>query len=78
MAYRMLDQRMASRTWAAAEAFSLADCAAAPALFYAEWVHPFRADRPALGAYYDRLEARPSFARVIEEAKPYRHFFPTG
>ena len=78
MAYRMLDERLASRTWAAAEAFSLADCAAAPALFYAEWVHPFRADWPALGAYYDRLEARPSFARVIEEARPYRHFFPTG
>ena len=61
-----------------ADAFSLADCAAAPSLFYAEWVHPFRATWPALGAYYDRLEARPSFARVIEEARPYRHFFPTG
>ena len=76
MAYGMLDARMADRTWAAGEDFSLADCAAAPALFYAEWVHPFRASYPALAAYYGRLEARPSFARVIEEARPYRHLFP--
>lgn len=92
MAYRMIDARMASRIaaagpspgrsshsppqWAIGEDFSLADCAAAPALFYAEWVHPFRAAWPALAAYCDRLEARPSFARVIEEARPYRHLFP--
>ena len=55
MAYLMLEERMATRTWAAAEAFSLADCAAAPALFYAEWVHPFRAGYPALDAYFARL-----------------------
>jgi glutathione S-transferase len=78
MAYAMIEDRMASRTWAAGEAFSLADCAAAPALFYAEWVHPFRDGYPALAAYYARLETRPSFARVIEEARPYRHLFPQG
>ena len=76
MAYRMLEARMADRTWAAGEAFSLADCAAAPALFYADWVHPFRDEYPALAAYDDRLKARPSFARVIREAEPYRHLFP--
>jgi glutathione S-transferase len=76
MAYAMLDERMASRPWAAGGDFSLADCAAAPALFYAEWVHPFRTDFPALAAYYARLESRPSFARVIEEARPYRSLFP--
>lgn len=76
MAYRMLDERLKDRRWAAGADFSLADCAAAPSLFYAEWVHPFREAWPALGAYYDRLEARPSFARVIEEARPYRNLFP--
>ena len=76
MAYGMLEERMATRSWAAGGEFSLADCAAAPALFYAEWVHPFRAAYPALGAYFGRLEARPSFARVLKEAEPYRHLFP--
>ena len=74
--YRMLDERMAERTWAAGEDFSLADCAAAPALRYADMVHPLRDEYPALGAYLGRLEARASFARVLEEAEPYRHLFP--
>ena len=74
--YRMLDERMADREWAAGGAFSLADCAAAPALRYADMVHPLREAYPALGAYLERLEARPSFARVLREAEPYRHFFP--
>jgi glutathione S-transferase len=76
MAYRMIDERLATRTWAVGEDFSVADCAAAPALFYAEWVHPFSEKHPALAAYYARLEARPSFARVIEEARPHRSLFP--
>jgi glutathione S-transferase len=63
------------RIWAAGESFSLADCAAAPALFYARMVTPF-ADRPRLDAYYRRVRARPSFARAVDEARPYRHFFP--
>lgn len=75
-AYGILEAEMARKTWAAGEAFTLADCAAAPALFYAEWVHPFTQRHPRLAAYFERLMARPSFARVVEEAKPYRHFFP--
>jgi glutathione S-transferase len=75
-AYAMLDREMAAQTWAAGEAFTLADCAAAPALFYANWVMPFEAHKN-VAAYFRRLMARPSFARVIEEAKPYRGLFPT-
>lgn len=76
-AYRWIDGRMASRDWAADDRFSLADCAAAPALFYADWVHPIGEHR-ALTAYLQRLKARPSFARCIEEARPYRLHFPSG
>ena len=75
-AYGMIESEMAAKTWAAGEAFTLADCAAAPALFYAELVQPFGKDHRHLRAYVDRLLARPSFARVVEEAKPYRHLFP--
>jgi glutathione S-transferase len=77
-AYGILEAEMARKTWAAGETFTLADCAAAPALFYAEWVNPFTQRHPRLGAYFERLMARPSFARVVEEAKPYRQFFPQG
>lgn len=76
-AYRWLDERMASREWAACKTFSLADCAAAPALFYAGWVRPFRG-HAALSAYLRRLRARPSFRRCVEDARPYRHLFPGG
>jgi glutathione S-transferase len=75
-AYLWLEGELLGRTWAAGEDFSLADCAAAPSLHYAEKVHPFRGRFPALGAYFDRLEARPSFARVLKEAEPYAHMFP--
>ncbi len=67
---------MAAKTWAAGEDFTLADCAAAPALYYASLVQPFDRERPHLQAYFDRLLARASFARVVEEAKPYRPLFP--
>lgn len=77
-AYDWLDQRMAGREWACATGFSLADCAAAPALFYADWVHPIGEQRPHSEAYRQRLLARPSFARAVDEARPYRHFFPPG
>ena len=76
-AYRWLDERLAAREWAAAGTFSLADCAAAPALLYASWVHPFR-EHAALSAYLRRLRARPSFRRCVEDARPYRHLFPGG
>jgi glutathione S-transferase len=77
-AYAWLDQRMASREWAVDDHFSLADCAAAPFLFYADWTHPIGAAHPHVQAYRRRLLARPSFARAVDEARPYRSFFPLG
>lgn len=76
VAYGMIEERMKARTWAAGEAFSLADCAAAPALFYAGIVAPFPADHRRLAAYFERLVERPSFARVLAEARPYFPMFP--
>jgi glutathione S-transferase len=58
------------------EAFTLADCAAAPALYYANKVQPFGETYPNVAAYLARLLARPSFARVVKEAEPYAHMFP--
>ncbi len=77
-AYGWLDDALAGRDWAAGECFSLADCAAAPALFYADWAHEIGSARPNLRAYRQRLLARPSFARAVDEARPYRPFFPLG
>ena len=77
-AYRWLDDAIAGREWAAGDAFSLADCAAAPALFYADWVHPIGEAFPNVRAYRRRLLARPSFARAVDEARPYRPLFPLG
>lgn len=74
--YDVLERDMAGRTWAMGEAFSLADCAAAPALYYADRVVPFHDSHPAIAAYFERLLQRPSFARAVEEAEPYRHLFP--
>lgn len=76
--YRWLDQRLAGHTWAAGETFTLADCAAAPALLYADWVHPIAAELAGLKAYRTRLLARPSYARAVNEARPYRGLFPPG
>lgn len=75
-AYQMLERRMASRIWVANEAFSLADCAAVPALFYASTLVPFPEDGGHLSAYFERLMQRPSVQRVIDEAKPYFQFYP--
>ncbi|MDH7452758.1 glutathione S-transferase family protein [Luteimonas composti] len=77
-AYAWLDAHMEGRTWAAADCFSLADCGAAPFLFYAHFTHPIPDRYPRLLAYRARLLARPSFARVVEEARPYRSYFPLG
>ena len=76
--YAWLDHTLAGRGWAAGDAFSLADAAAAPSLFYADWAHPMGEERSTLKAYRARLLERPSFARCIEEARPYRAFFPLG
>lgn len=77
-AYAWLDARLAGRSWAAGDEFSLADCAGAPALFYADWAHRIPAAFATLCAYRARALARPSVARCVEEARPYRHYFPLG
>ncbi|WP_233828662.1 glutathione S-transferase family protein [Paraburkholderia sp. ZP32-5] len=77
-AYAWLDQHMAGREWAAGMSFSLADCAAAPSLFYADWTHAIDPAFTHVHAYRQRLLARPSFARAVDEARPYRSFFPLG
>ncbi|SFS01604.1 glutathione S-transferase family protein [Sphingomonas jatrophae] len=77
-AYRWWDGHMAGRTWAAGEAFTLADCAAAPALFYGDWVQPIPDALVTLKAYRARLLARPSVRRAVDEARPFRSFFPLG
>ena len=78
VAYGWLEGRLAGRTWAAGEDFSMADCAAAPSLFYADWVHPIGEAFPLVRQYRRRLLARPSFKRAVDEARPYRHYFPLG
>lgn len=78
LAYSWLEQRLAERIWAAGDSFTMADCAAAPSLFYADWVHRIDASFPRVRAYRSRLLARPSVSRAVEEARPYRHYFPLG
>lgn len=77
-AYAWLDRTMAGRTWAAGDRFSLADCGAAPFLFYADWTHRIDASFANVIAYRQRLLARPSFARAVDEGRPYRPLFPLG
>ncbi|KWR90573.1 glutathione S-transferase family protein [Cupriavidus sp. IDO] len=77
-AYRWLEKNMDGRDWATGDAFSLADCAAAPSLFYADWSHPIDEAFANVRAYRQRLLARPAFARAMEEARPYRPLFPLG
>ena len=77
-AYAYLDRHMAGREWVASDGFSLADCAAAPALLYADWTYAIPRHFENLWAYRDRLLARPSYARALDEARPYRHYFPLG
>lgn len=76
-ALAMIDEDMASKMWAMGDTFSMADCAAAPALFYANLVMPFGHTHKNTSRYFERLMTRPSFARVVEEAKPYISLFPT-
>jgi glutathione S-transferase len=75
-AYGVLEAELGDRTWAAGESFTMADCSAAPALFYAERCVSFQGGFPNLAAYFERLRTRPSFARVLAEAEPYFQFFP--
>ncbi|CAM5769675.1 glutathione S-transferase [Labrys miyagiensis] len=78
MVYGWLDATLAGRNWAAGDAFTLADCGAAPFLFYADWTHEIGPQYPVLRAYRSRLLSRPSVKRVVAEARPYRKFFPLG
>ena len=65
-------------TVVATEAFTMADCAAAPSLFYADWVHEIGSQFPNVRAYRRKLLRRPSFARAVDEARPFRPYFPLG
>lgn len=76
--YAWLDGELQGRTWAAGDAFTLADCAAAPSLFYADWIHEIPEAYPTLRAYRARLLKRPSFARAVDEARYFRQHFPLG
>jgi glutathione S-transferase len=76
--YPWLDARLAGRTWAAGDSFTMADCSGAPALFYADWVHRIPEEFSALRDYRARVLARPSVVRTVDEARPYRHLFPLG
>jgi glutathione S-transferase len=76
MAYAMIDAQMAGKEWAIGGRFTLADCAAAPALFYASIVHPFYEAQRELKAYFERLLDRPSMRRTLREARPYFSMFP--
>jgi glutathione S-transferase len=77
-AYGWLETTLEGRDWAAGAAFTLADCGAAPFLFYADWTHEIGPDYPVLRAYRSRLLARPSVKRAVDGGRPYRHFFPLG
>src|SRR5262249_33270982 len=76
VALGMVEQAMAAKTWANGEDFTMADCSAAPSLFYADKVMPFGATHPNAAAYLQRLMQRPSYARALKEAEPYFRFFP--
>lgn len=76
--YDWLEANLPEAGWAVGDSFSLADCAAAPALFYSDWVEPIGDHRPRLAAYRQHLLAHPAVSRAIEEARPYRHYFPLG
>jgi glutathione S-transferase len=76
--YPWLEANLPDDGWACGDEFSMADCSGAPALFYADWTQPIPDECKKLKAYRTRLNARPSVARCIEDARPYRHYFPLG
>ncbi len=76
--YAWLDGWLQGQHWACKDGFSLADCAAAPSLFYADWVHPVPDAHANVRAYRQRLLAHPSVARCVDEARPFRDYFPPG
>jgi glutathione S-transferase len=76
MAYDMIESRMGDHAWAAGQGFSMADCTAAPALFYAATIQPLSDQHARLAAYFERLMARPSVANAIEQARPFFRYYP--
>jgi glutathione S-transferase len=78
MAYDWLEANLSDDGWVAGREFTLADCAAAPSLFYADWVEEIGPSRPRLAAYRARLLAHPVVARAVDEGRPYRQYFPLG
>jgi glutathione S-transferase len=78
VAYDWLEANLGDGPWAVGEEFSLADCAAAPSLFYADWVEEIGDGRPKLKAYRSRLLVHPAVKRCVDEARPYRPYFPLG
>lgn len=78
IAYDWLEANLGEGPWAAGEPFTLADCAAAPSLFYADWVEEIGPGRPKLAAYRARLLEHPTVARAVDEGRPYRSYFPLG
>ena len=78
VSYEWLDEGLKDRQWALGEGFTVADCGAAPSLFYADWVHPIAEQFANTRAYRARLLARPSVGQAVDEARPYRKFFPPG
>lgn len=76
--YDWLEGELGEDGWAVGQRFTLADCAAAPALFYADWIEPIGPERPKLNAYRARLLANPAVSRAVEQARPFRHYFPLG
>ena len=78
LAYAWLEGHLKGKSWATGTEFTLADCAAAPSLFYADWTHPISDAYPTLRSYRARLLARPSFARAVDDARQYRSYFPLG
>jgi len=78
VAYDWLEANLPEDGWAVGDGFTLADCAAAPALFYSDWIVPIGSHRPRLAAYRARLLAHQAVLRAVEEARPYRHYFPLG
>jgi glutathione S-transferase len=75
-ALQMAEVDLATLRWACGDAFSMADCAAAPALFFIDKMMPLKNQYPHLDAYLNRLKQRPSYARVLMEAEPFLKFFP--
>lgn len=78
LAYDWLELNLGDGPWAIGDRFSLADCAAAPSLFYADWLVEIGPERPRLAAYRARLLSHPPVARAVDEGRPYRNFFPMG